>query len=91
LLQLNMASVAMGVYKDPKYPGKCVIGDKILSNGEQAQVPKQCARMLCRPDSWVKFQYCSPIKPPPGYKLGEPSMLQANYPDCCTRPFIPIL
>ncbi|XP_037816889.1 uncharacterized protein LOC119607159 [Lucilia sericata] len=87
----NRAAVARGTYKDPRYPGKCVVGDLIVSPGEEATHPfSRCGRMLCGSEGSVVFHTCGAIGAPSGYKLGDPIEPTAPYPTCCKRHFIPI-
>ncbi|KAM7359445.1 uncharacterized protein ACRADG_012705 [Cochliomyia hominivorax] len=91
LLILNMATVMRGVFKNPDYPGKCFIHDKIMSPGEIIPDPSsECGRIICNENSWIVVQTCGTMKPPKGYKLGDPFDAAAPYPKCCRKHFVPI-
>ncbi|KAH8419481.1 hypothetical protein KR222_008396 [Zaprionus bogoriensis] len=90
LLPHTEAAVARGLFKDAKYPGKCVVkANLILSPGESAKYPDmECARVTCEDDSYAQILTCGVEAPPPGCKLGEPKFPGADYPKCCSRHII---
>ncbi|KAL7741249.1 hypothetical protein ACLKA6_015135 [Drosophila palustris] len=84
------AAVTSGIYKDPAHPGKCVLNSNlILSPGEMTKHPDlQCARIVCRDNSYAEIQNCGLELPLRYCKLGEPKFPNADYPICCPRKHI---
>ncbi|KAM7361518.1 uncharacterized protein ACRADG_012510 [Cochliomyia hominivorax] len=91
LIVAGLAAESRGVYKDPRYPDKCVVGDLVVSPGEEVKHPfASCGRMLCGHGGSVVFQTCGIDIPPDGYELGDPLEPFAPYPKCCDKEYIPI-
>ncbi|TMW46342.1 hypothetical protein DOY81_008578, partial [Sarcophaga bullata] len=66
-----LASESVGYFKNSAYPGKCVYDGLILSPGEKAKLPNQCAQFLCGSGSFGTIQTCGVMMPPPGCKYTD--------------------
>ncbi|KAL7741246.1 hypothetical protein ACLKA6_015132 [Drosophila palustris] len=74
---------AVGFYKNPAYPGKCVIdADTILDEG-QAILQAGCVKAHCGSLGVVDFFGCGKKIVGPSCTIGEIKYPDAEYPKCC--------
>ncbi|XP_023308476.2 uncharacterized protein LOC111690255 [Lucilia cuprina] len=71
VLSLAFAAETVGYFKDPAHPGKCVYGELILSAGEEANFPGDCALFMCGEDSFGTIQTCIAMMAPDGCHFGD--------------------
>ncbi|KAM7361439.1 uncharacterized protein ACRADG_011951 [Cochliomyia hominivorax] len=89
LIMAGLAKESRGVYRDERYPGKCVIGNLVAYPGQIGKHPfSSCGRMLCGHGGLVVFQTCDTQKPPYGYELGDVLEPYAPFPKCCEMEYI---
>ncbi|XP_037806389.1 uncharacterized protein LOC119600307 [Lucilia sericata] len=88
VFSLTFADESAGFFTDPAHPGKCVYEDVILSPGEEAKLPGQCARFSCGENSFATIQGCGVMLPPPGCHYGDFIDSSAPYSDCCEKELI---
>ncbi|KAM7361533.1 uncharacterized protein ACRADG_012538 [Cochliomyia hominivorax] len=85
---VSFASEAVGFFRDPAHPGKCVYENLILSPGEEAKIPNDCGRILCGDDGFATIQTCGVMGAPPGCKYTDYIDINAPYAECCERKLV---
>ncbi|XP_065371805.1 uncharacterized protein LOC135963761 isoform X1 [Calliphora vicina] len=85
---LSFAAESIGFYKDPAHPGKCVLDNLVLSAGEEAKLPNDCALFICGNESFGTIQTCGVMVPPPGCKFTEYININAPYAECCEKKLV---
>ncbi|KAH8263488.1 hypothetical protein KR044_009549 [Drosophila immigrans] len=82
------AAEFIGIYRDDKFPGKCVITPEIIiDKGVSIKDPThECRQIVCGARSIAIFQSCGAISGLPKYcRFGDYVNVDEPYPNCCER------
>ncbi|XP_075161862.1 uncharacterized protein LOC142234579 [Haematobia irritans] len=73
---------SVGIFSDPAHPGKCVLGDVILSPGQEATLKGQCEIFMCgNAEGWATIQGCG-VMSVQGCTMGDSLYPEESYPKC---------
>ncbi|XP_034475314.1 uncharacterized protein LOC117782329 [Drosophila innubila] len=81
----------MGIFRNEKYPGKCVITPHLLlDEGVSIKDPThECRQIVCGFNGSAVFQSCGIVSGlPASCRFGDYANVELPYPHCCEREVI---